>query len=226
MTTPILLFAAGFGTRMGSLTVDRPKPLVPVTGMPLIDHALVLTQGLDLGPVVINLHYKGQMIRDHLADCDVTYSDESEMLLETGGGLRHAEPLLAGSPVVTLNTDAVWAGPNPIAMLLAAWKPKMEALLVTIPKPSAHGHHGAGDFNRDADGRLKRGAGDVYSGLQMIRTDDLTKITDIAFSMNVLWDRIAERGGLYGISYSGQWCDVGQPESIAIAENMIEVSDV
>jgi MurNAc alpha-1-phosphate uridylyltransferase len=187
---------------------------------------LALTQGLDLGPVVINLHYKGQMIRNHLADCDVTYSDENEMLLETGGGLRQAGPLLAGSPVVTLNTDAVWVGPNPIAMLLAAWKPEMEALLVTIPKPSAHGHFGAGDFNRDADGRLTRGAGDVYSGLQIIRTDDLVQITDTAFSMNVLWDRITERGALYGVSYSGQWCDVGQPESIAIAENMIEASHV
>ncbi|MCO4847707.1 MAG: nucleotidyltransferase family protein [Yoonia sp.] len=226
MTTPVLLFAAGFGTRMGVLTADRPKPLVPVAGSPLVDHAIALMQGLKLGPVVINLHYKGQMIRDHLRGREVTYSDESDALLETGGGLRKAGPLLGGSPVVTLNTDAVWAGPNPIAMLLSAWKPEMEALLVTIPKPNVHGHLGDGDFNHDADGRLTRGAGDVYSGLQMIRTDDLTHITDTAFSMNVLWDRIAERGGLYGVSYSGQWCDVGQPESIAIAENMIEASHV
>ncbi|MFT5629063.1 MAG: MurNAc alpha-1-phosphate uridylyltransferase [Gammaproteobacteria bacterium] len=226
MTTPILLFAAGFGTRMSALTADQPKPLVPVAGTPLIDHALALTHGLDVGPVVINLHYKGQMIRDHLSGHDVTYSDETDGLLETGGGLRKAAPLLAGSPVVTLNTDAVWAGPSPIAMLLAAWKPEMEALLVTIPKPSVHGHLGAGDFNRDPDGRLTRGAGDVYSGLQMIRTDDLVHITDAVFSMNVVWDRIAARGGLFGVSYTGQWCDVGQPESIATAENMIEASHV
>lgn len=226
MTTPILMFAAGFGTRMGALTADKPKPLIPVLGVPLIDHAFALTDGQNLGPIVINLHYKGQLIRDHLINHIVKFSDESDTLLETGGGLRKARPLLGGSPVVTLNTDAVWAGPNPIKLLLAAWRPEMEALLVTIPKKNVHGHLGAGDFNRDANGQLSRGAGDVYSGLQMIRTDDLTSIAETVFSMNVLWDRIAARGGLYGVSYSGQWCDVGQPESIAVAEHMIEVTHV
>lgn len=226
MTTPILLFAAGFGTRMGALTADQPKPLVQVAGMPLIDHALDLAVDQDIGPVVINLHYKSQMIRDHLNDQDVIFSDETNEILETGGGLRKAMPLLETSPVMTLNTDAIWAGFNPIKMLLDAWDPEMEALLMTIPKPSVHGHLGTGDFIKADDGRLTRGAGDIYSGLQIIRTDDLHNITDTAFSMNVLWDRIAARGGLYGVSYTGQWCDVGQPQSIKIAENMIGTSDV
>jgi len=225
MTMPILLFAAGLGTRMGALTADKPKPLVPVAGDALIDHALKLV-GPEIGPVVVNLHYHGDKLRHHLAGRDIAFSDESDAILETGGGLRHALALLGGSPVITLNTDAVWDGPNPIDALLAAWRPEMEALLLTVPLANVHGHKGRGDFITDPDGRLTRGAGQVYTGLQIVRTDDLMNIPDPAFSMNVLWDRIAARGGLFGHSYTGRWCDVGQPESIAIAARMIGHKDV
>lgn len=218
---PVLLFAAGLGTRMGALTQDRPKPLVEVAKIPLIDHALALVGDADVRHVVVNVHYKADMMRDHLTAKNVLISDETGALLETGGGLRHALPLLATSPVITLNTDAIWQGPNPMNALLAAWRPEMEALLVTVPRTHAIGHKGQGDFVADGLGRLSRGAGEIYTGLQIIRTDDLHQITETAFSMNVLWDRIAKRGGLYGLSYSGNWCDVGQPESIALAEQML-----
>uniref|UniRef100_UPI004048C69C nucleotidyltransferase family protein n=1 Tax=Yoonia sp. TaxID=2212373 RepID=UPI004048C69C len=223
---PVLLFAAGLGTRMGPLTKDRPKPLVIVAGRPLIDHAFDLLDTRSTGPIVVNVHYKAEMIRDHLASRNVLISDETNGLLETGGGLRHALPLLGKSKVATLNTDVVWAGPNPIRALLAAWKPHMEALLVTIPLARAMGHKGNGDFIADQNGRLSRGAGEIYSGLQIVRTDDLADIDATAFSMNVLWDRIAARGGLYGLSYHGHWCDVGQPQSIRLAENMLESPNV
>lgn len=224
--TPMLLFAAGKGTRMRHLTADRPKPLVPVAGKPLLDHALALTEGQPLAPRVVNLHYKGGMIREHLTGQDILFSDESAALLETGGGLRHALALLGDGPVVTLNTDAVWRGANPIAQLLRDWDDRMEALLVLVPKERAIGHTGAGDFQSDAQGRLMRGAGTVYTGLQMIRTDTLHAVPGTAFSMNVLWDQMIARGGLYGTVYHGQWCDVGQPESIALAEAMLEGADV
>lgn len=218
---PVLLFAAGLGTRMGVLTQDRPKPLIEVAQKPLIDHALDLVADVDVGPVVVNVHYKADMMRDHLAAKNILISDETGALLETGGGLRQALPLLATSPAITLNTDAIWQGPNPMNALLTAWRPEMEALLVTVPRTNAIGHKGQGDFIADEAGRLSRGAGEIYTGLQIIRTDDLHQITETAFSMNVLWDRIAKRGRLYGLSYTGNWCDVGQPESIALAEKML-----
>jgi len=226
MTMPLMMFAAGFGTRMKSLTAHQPKPMVQVAGMPLIDHALALTNGQPVGPIVANLHYHGDQIRSHLADCGVVFSDETDALLETGGGLRAAMPLLGGSPVMTLNTDAVWDGPNPIAALLSAWHPRMDALLLTVPPRNAHGHKGSGDFEIQEDGRLIRAAGQVYTGLQIIRTDDLHDIADPAFSLNLVWDKIAARGGLYGLSYGGKWCDVGQPASIQIAQDMIGYHDV
>ena len=219
--TSVLLFAAGLGTRMGALTHDRPKPLIEVAGRPLIDHALDLTKGV--GPQVVNLHYKAEMLRAHLADRDIAFSDETDLLRETGGGLRHALPLLPGDPVITMNTDAVWHGPNPVKQLQAAWKDGMEALLLLVPKAQVTGHKGKGDFAVDAAGRITRAPQHIYTGLQMIRPGTLDGITEDVFSLNVVWDRIAARGGLFGAVYDGQWCDVGQPDSIPLAEAMLDV---
>lgn len=210
---------------MGPLTREKPKPMVKVAGLPLIDHALNLLTEANT-PKVVNLHYKAEILRDHLAGRDIQFSDESDAILETGGGLRRALPLLGKSVVATLNTDAVWQGVNPIETLMNAWRPEMEALLLTVPKDRAIGHKGAGDFIVDTNGRLTRGAGEIYTGLQIVRTDDLVNIPEDTFSMNVLWNRISERGGLYGASFSGRWCDVGQPESIALAEQMLGETDV
>lgn len=223
MSLPILLFAAGLGTRMGTLTADRPKPLIKVGGKALIDHALQIATEAQTGVKVVNLHYKGDMIRQYLHGQDVVFSDESDLLRETGGGLRHALALLGSTTVITMNTDAVWRGSNPVRHLLEAWDPKMEALLLVVEKHNAVGHPGKGDFLRDPEGRLQRGPGAIYTGLQIIRTDVMAEIAQTAFSMNVAWDIIAQRGGLYGSVYGGQWCDVGQPSSIPLAEAMINV---
>lgn len=221
MTAPILLFAAGLGTRMGHLTADRPKALVTVGGKALIDHALDLTDGH--GTRVVNLHYQADMLRNHLANTNVVFSDETDLLRETGGGLRHARLLLGGDPVITMNTDAVWHGPNPISQLQSQWRDDMEALLLLVPKPQVTGHKGQGDFAIDTAGRLIRSHAHIYTGVQMIRTNTLDQIDEDVFSMNVLWDQMAARGGIYGAIYPGQWCDVGQPESIPLAEAMLHV---
>ncbi|MFO8125086.1 nucleotidyltransferase family protein [Yoonia sp.] len=223
MSMPILFFAAGLGTRMGPLTKSKPKPLIKVAGKPLIDHALYIATKAGTGTKVVNLHYRGDMIRDHLIGQPIAFSDESSALLETGGGLRQALPLLNGNPVLTINTDAVWNGPNPVAHILQAWTPEMEALLLIVEKRNVSGHPGKGDFRIDCDGRLHRSPDAIYTGLQIIRTDVLSEIDETAFSMNIAWNIIAARGGLYGTTYEGQWCDVGQPSSIPVAEAMLHV---
>lgn len=216
-----MLFAAGFGTRMGALTADRPKPLIEVAGKTLLDHALDLAKAEGLR-CIVNVHYKGEMIAEHLKGQDVQISDESVEILETGGGLKQALPLLQSNPVITMNTDAVWSGPNPLRTLLDAWDgSKMDALLLCIPLNSAIGHTGKGDFLIGEDGTLTRGPGLVYSGVQIIKTYGLADISDTAFSLNVLWNRIAETDRLYGVPYSGRWCDVGHPAGITEAEAML-----
>lgn len=217
----LMLFAAGFGTRMGALTEARPKPLIPVAGRALIDHALDQADGV--GRVVVNLHYRPEMIRAHLANRpNIAFSPELDTILETGGGLLQALPLLGPGPVYTLNTDAVWTGPRALATLAAAWNPDlMDALLLLVPPDRAVGHRGKGDFLIGADGRLTRGAGLVYSGAQVIRTDGLAAVGQRVFSLNRVWDRMIGARRLYGVVHPGGWCDVGRPDCIPLAEAMM-----
>lgn len=226
-TFPAMMFAAGFGTRMKQLTQDQPKPMIPVAGRPLVDHALDMVRDAGCAPVVANLHYKPDTLQTHLTTKGVTCLIETPDILETGGGLRNALGQLGSAPVVTLNTDAVWAGPNPITLLQNAWDPAdMDALLMLIPLDHAVGHRGSGDFLMQADGTLTRGAGAIYGGVQIIKTEGLAAIPDRAFSLNVLWNTMLDRRRLFGLQYPGQWCDVGRPEGIALAEEMLESADV
>lgn len=224
---PVMMFAAGFGTRMKHLTADRPKPLIPVAGKPLIDHALDIAQAAGAGPIVANLHYKAAMLEAHLAPKGVQTITEMPDILETGGGLRNALPLLGGGPVITMNTDAIWVGPNPVKMLCDAWNPdRMDALLICIPTQSAIGHEGAGDFTQSTSGQISRGPGAVYGGIQILKTGLLKDMPETAFSLNLVWDQMLRAGRLHGLSYPGKWCDVGHPDGIGMAEDMLARADV
>lgn len=226
MTAPApmnaMLFAAGFGTRMKSLTKDRPKPMIEVAGKPLIGHTLELLQEMSPPKAVANLHYLPQMLEDYLAPRGVLLSHEKPEVLDTGGGLKNALPLLGSDPVITANTDVIWAGPNPFAMARDAWEPAiMDALLVCIPVTRCHGRSGGGDFSVDQSGRISRGGDLVYGGIQILKTDGLDDIEDRKFSLNLLWNKMAEEGRLFAVEYPGHWCDVGHPEGIALAEDLI-----
>ncbi len=218
----VMLFAAGFGTRMGALTKDRPKPLIEVAGRPLIDHALALVDAVHPSRVVANLHYHADQLQAHLAPKGILLSHETPEILETGGGLRAALPMLGTGPVFTLNTDAIWTGPNPLSLLQEAWDPdRMDALLMCVPIGQTIGHAGEGDFTADADGRITRGPGLVYGGVQILKTDGLQHIAEQAFSLNLLWNQMHDRKRLFALGYPGRWCDVGRPEGIALAEGML-----
>lgn len=222
---PLMLFAAGFGTRMGPLTATRPKPLIPVAGRPLIDHALALADGAGVARIVANSHYLADQIEAHLAGRDIPVSREVPEILDTGGGLRKALPLLQDDPVMTLNTDAVWTGRNPLVELMEGWDgDRMDALLLLLPLERATGHSGTGDFLMGADGRLVRAkgaGGPVYLGAQIVKTAGLADVEGEAFSLNLLWDQMLEKGRLFGILHDGGWCDVGHPQGITVAEEML-----
>lgn len=216
-----MIFAAGLGTRMAPLTDDTPKPLIEVAGRPLIDHALELVA--DAGTIVVNTHYLAPQVERHLAARSAVTIHEP-VLLDTGGGLKNALPLLGRDVAVTLNSDAVWRGENPVSALRSHWDPsRMEALLCLIPHARATGHPGGGDFGVGTQGRLTRGAEYIYTGLQILNCARLRGIESDVFSLNRVWDMMARDGGLFGMVYTGHWCDVGQPSSIALAEAMLDV---
>ncbi len=223
--TSAMLFAAGFGTRMGALTQAQPKPMIEVAGLPLIDHALGPIRAAGIVNIVANLHYRPERLRPYLEERGVVTITEAPDILETGGGLRNALPELGPDPVLTMNSDAVWHGPNPVEALCAAWDPgRMEALLLLVPQARAHGHRGAGSFALDGEGRISQQPDLIYTGLQIIRTDGLAAIEETAFSIWEIWRPMIAAGRMFGHVYDGHWCDVGHPDGIAVAEAMLALS--
>lgn len=215
-----MIFAAGFGTRMGILTRDLPKPMLPLAGRPMIDHAVDLVREAGIGRIVANTHYLADRIAPHLRSMGLVVSSEHPRILDTGGGLKAALPHLGTGPVVTLNPDAAWDGPNPIGALLDAWRPGMQALMMLVPVKRAGTTRKTGDFSLE-NGRIRRNGPYLYTGAQIIRTDRLAEIPDPVFSLNRYWDLLAETGPVHGIVHAGGWCDIGHPEGLSQAERML-----
>lgn len=224
---PLMIFAAGFGTRMGDLTRHQPKPMIPVAGRPLIDHALGVAKDAGADPIVLNLHYKADVLIDHLKGQPVTLTVEQPEILDTGGGLRAALPLLGAETVATLNPDVIWRGPNPLKLANQAWDPDtMDALLVCVPLSHTHGRNTPGDFSIDAAGHIFRGGDFVYGGAQILKTGPVHETSESVFSLNEVWNQIATKNRLCAVIYPGEWCDVGTPKGIELAENMLAKPDV
>ena len=229
-----LVLAAGLGKRMRPLTATRPKPLVRVAGRALIDHAFDRLEAAGVPHVVVNAHYLADALESHVRaqrrSFGIAVSDERAMLLETGGGLAHALPLLAGDPILTVNSDNIWTdGPtDAIGLLARRWDDAaMDALLLLIPYARATGHSGQGDFHMDAGGTLRRRrpggvAPFVFTGVQLISRRLLVDLPDGPFSTNILWDRAIAAGRLFGQSHLGQWFDVGTPAAIPLVEAALD----
>jgi N-acetyl-alpha-D-muramate 1-phosphate uridylyltransferase len=169
MTLPLMIFAAGFGTRMGALTADRPKPMLELAGRTMIDRAIDLGEEAGCAPILANTHYRAEVIAPTLAARGVGVCHEP-VILDTGGGLKAALSRLGDGRVATLNPDVAWSGPNPLRHLLdTAWPDDAGALLLLIPETRATGRSGPGDiFSLNAawtalagEGRLH---GAVYPG--------------------------------------------------------------
>lgn len=230
--THAMVMAAGMGRRMQPLTDERPKPLVEVGGRTLLDHALDRLAGAGVHTAVVNVHYLGDQIIDHLADRKmpkIVISDESKELLDTGGGIKKALAHLGPAPFFTLNTDALWIeGVHPTLCALAdAFDPrKMDALLLVAPTVGSLGFSGAGDFLMDAVGRLTRrgrapAAPFVFAGVTLTHPRLFDTAPEGAFSTNLLWDRAIEAGRLYGHRHEGRWMHVGTPGAVREAEAVL-----
>ncbi|MEH3107228.1 MAG: nucleotidyltransferase family protein [Sphingomonas fennica] len=223
-----MVLAAGLGTRMRPLTADRPKPLVEVAGRALIDHAFDRLRAAGIARAVVNVHYLADRLEAHLAGVGgigIAVSDERDVLLETGGGLVHAAPLLGEAPFLVVNSDNLWIdGPvDAIRLLAAGWDDaRMDALLLLVPLARAACHGGRGDFHMDGTGRIARRrakvAPFVYTGIQIVSPRLLADPPAGAFSTNILWDRAIAAGRCFGAVHQGLWFDVGTPAAIPVVE--------
>jgi len=229
-----MIMAAGLGKRMRPLTATRPKPLIEVGGKALLDHVLERLRTAGVRKVVVNVHYLADALEAHLASreygLEVVISDERDLLLETGGGLKKAEPLIDTDPFLALNSDNLWIdGPADTLRLLAShWDDsRMDALLLLVPQARALNHKGMGDFHMDATGRVRRRershvAPFVFTGIQIVSKRLLRDAPDGPFSTNILWDRAIEEGRCFGAVHQGLWFDVGTPQAIPMTEAAIE----
>lgn len=229
-----MIMAAGLGKRMRPLTATRPKPLIEVNGKALLDHVLEKLRAAGVRKVVVNVHYLADALEAHLASrahgLEVVISDERELLLETGGGLVRAEPLIDADPFLSLNSDNLWIdGPADTLKLLAShWDDsKMDALLLLVPLARALNHNGMGDFHMTRSGRLRRRqrshvAPFVFTGIQMLSKRLLRDAPRGPFSTNILWDRAIEEGRCFGAVHQGLWFDVGTPKAIGLTEAALQ----
>lgn len=224
-----MVLAAGLGTRMRPLTDAKPKPLIDVAGKALMDYALDRFAAAGVARAVVNVHYLADQVETHLAgrtSPEIVISDERDLLLETGGGLKKARPSLGADPVFCTNTDAIMIdgeGAEACAALATAWDDDvMDALLLLAPIERASGYDGRGDFDRAGDGRISLRSGEtapyVFTGLQIIRPSLVGEGPDGPFSTRILWDKASVREGLFGVVYDGDWLHVGDAEGLAAAE--------
>ena len=228
-----MVMAAGLGKRMRPLTDDRPKPMVELAGKPLIDHVLDRLRSAGVSNIVVNVHYLPEVLESHLkgsvSDLGVTVSDERGVLLETGGGLVKAAPLIDCDPFLVVNSDNYWIdGPaDGLKLLASGWDDRrMDALLLLVPHARAGNNMGQGDFHMDRFGRLRRRgrsrvAPYVFTGIQMISKRLLDGAPDGAFSTNILWDRAIAAGRCFGAVHQGLWFDVGSPAALKATERAI-----
>ncbi|MEH3046916.1 nucleotidyltransferase family protein [Sphingomonas adhaesiva] len=232
--TTAMVMAAGIGKRMRPLTATRPKPLVEVAGRTLLDHTFDRLRAAGVRRAVVNVHYLADALEAHLKHrvhgIDVIVSDEREQLMETGGGLAKALPLLGDAPFLVVNSDNFWVdGPtDAIRQLAARWNDEaMDALLLLVPYARAHNHGGQGDFHLDAAGRITgrrkpgRVAPFVYTGLQIVSPRLIRDWPDGPFSTNLFWNRAIEGGRAFGVVHQGLWSEVNVPAAIARTEALL-----
>jgi MurNAc alpha-1-phosphate uridylyltransferase len=223
-----MVLAAGVGQRMRPLTDSKPKALIEVAGRSLVDRALDRLQDAGVQSCVVNLHHMAALLQRHLqarSAPQIVFSSE-ETLLETGGGVKQALPLLGQQPFYVVNCDALWLdGPSPTLELLARlWDDaRMDALLLLQPAVAAIGYDGPGDYFMEPDGLLRRRIEErvapfVFTGVQILSPRLFDGAPEGAFSLRDLYDRAQEAGRLHGLRNDGLWFHVGTPGAVALAE--------
>jgi N-acetyl-alpha-D-muramate 1-phosphate uridylyltransferase len=224
-----MIMAAGLGTRMRPLTDNKPKPLVEVRGRALLDHVIDRLVAAGVTLVVVNAHYKAEMITAHLAgrkDVEIRISDESDALLDSGGGILKALPHFEGEPFYHANADTVWVegASHALEKLNARWDPEtMDALMLLAPTVSTVCYEGRGDFMMDSEGHLSRVPDGrispfVWMSIEIVHPRLFDGVKPGKFSINPLWDRAIEKERLFGMRLDGVWMHIDRPEAIQQSE--------
>ena len=223
-----MIMAAGHGTRMRPLTHSMSKAMVSVDGLPLIEHMLRRLESVGIEQAIVNVHAHADHLETYLnyrkGVIEIIISDEREQLLETGGGLVKALPLIGTDPVLICNIDAIWIGFEPVlAGLLKQWKPAvMDELMLLVRNVDLLGFSGAGDFDLSHTGRVsfRRGsyAKYVYAGVEIFKPQLAYNYAVETFSRKKIWVNNIAKGRVFGHVMQGYWMHVGDPKAHEAAE--------
>jgi len=230
--TRAMIMAAGFGTRMRPLTNTIPKPLVKVQGRALIDHVMDRLVAAGVKTIVVNIHYMGDQIKAHVEkrkDVEIIISDETDSILDSGGGIFKALPHFKGEPFFHANADTVWVegASHALDRLKAAWNTdEMDALMLLASTVTTVCYDGRGDFMMDADGRLSRVPEGrispfVWMSMEILHPRLFDGVTPGKFSINPLWDKAIAKGRLYGQRLDGVWMHIDRPEAVKQSEEYL-----
>ncbi len=220
-----MVLAAGFGTRLRPLTDNLPKPLLILGGKTMLDQALTHLADVGVSHAVINVHYLGDKIIQHLKHhtypLQISVSEEAD-ILETGGGIKKALSLLNAPEFLTVNSDILWRDlPGhalAIERLMMAWDPdKMDTLLLLTARERAIGFNGKGDYFLHDNGMINsRGdaasAPYVFAGVSITKPHAFTHFPDVKFSQKKIWDAEEKTGRLHGLVHTGEWYHCSTPE--------------
>jgi MurNAc alpha-1-phosphate uridylyltransferase len=224
-----MILAAGRGERMRPLTDTMPKPLLPVAGRSLLERSLDRLIAHGVSNIVVNVHHLGQQIADRIGDrARIVYE---ERLLETGGSVKNALPLLGAGPFFVLNGDGLWREKSGTMLerLDMKWNPeRMDALLLLHPIHKVIGREATdrGDYFIEPGGRARyRGIASlapyVFASVSVCDARLFQDSPEGAFSLLRLWNQAEERGRLFGVFNDGDWFHIGTPEALAEAERML-----
>ncbi len=228
-----MVLAAGLGKRMRPLTATRPKPLIEVAGRTLLDRALDRVAAAGIATAVVNAHYFADQVEAHLGARGrgpaVRVSDERARLLETGGGVAKALPLIDADPFYVVNSDNLWidGSVDTLRLLAQRWDAAtMDGLLLLVPLARATGYEGRGDFHMDPLGQLRprgevRLAPYVFSGIQLIAKRLFDGEPVEPFSMWRIWNKALATGRLFGAVHQGLWFHVGTPAAVGETEGLL-----
>jgi MurNAc alpha-1-phosphate uridylyltransferase len=225
-----MVLAGGLGTRMRPLTDDRPKALIPVAGKPLIDHTLDRLAEVGVERAVVNVHHFADMMEDHLSKRTaprVVISDERAGLLDSGGGIAKALPLLGADPFFVANIDIVWIeGARPALQSLAdAWdQAAMDICILLAPRGQTYGYERPEGFVLDPEGRLAHSNSadplPPYNnlGMQIMKPSVVEGHAETKFSIVPIWKRLSAEGRLHGAVMDGYALHVSDPAALAYVE--------
>lgn len=227
-----MMLAAGLGTRMKPLTDTTPKPLIKVSGRPIIEYGYQHVRQAQVAKVIVNAHYLADQIVswcEKQSDPGIVVSDETDAILDTGGGIARALPQLGKDPFFVLNCDSFWIdhGKPALVRLRETWHDNMECLLLLCDPQHTTGYDGHGDFVMDQNGHLSRcsvnaGKAYAYIGGYLVHPKLFDDAPQGKFSMNFLWNNAIERDTLFGLAHQGHWLHVGTPEAIGAAEQFLK----